>query len=362
MGLFDGKSGGGELASTAHVAKLLDAPVVLVVDARAMARSVAAMVHGYKTFDPQLKVSGVVLNRVGSRTHENMLRDALKPLHVPVLGVIRRDGNIQTPDRHLGLVPVAERRAEARRSLDALGTVISDSINLDEVLRLARTPEPLKAEPWSPTPAEANPEDRIGVAVAAGPSFSFLYRENMELLEAAGAEVLNFDPTSDEALPAGTDALYLGGGFPETYAEALSANATMRESVRGFARGGQPVVAECGGLLYLARELDGHPMCGVLDATARMTGRLTLGYREALASADSPLAAAGAEVRGHEFHYSTVEPGAGGCPAWDLVGRGPEGFVAGGVHASYLHTHWAATPELPRRLVRTARGAVGAAV
>ena len=362
MGLFDGKSGGGELASTAHVAKLLDAPVVLVVDARAMARSVAAVVHGYKTFDPQLKVSGVVLNRVGSRTHENMLRDALKPLHVPVLGVIRRDGNIQTPDRHLGLVPVAERRAEARRSLDALGTVISDSLNLDKVLRLARTPEPLKAEPWSPAPAEANPEDRIGVAVAAGPSFSFLYRENMELLEAAGAEVLNFDPTSDEALPAGTDALYLGGGFPETYAEALSANVTMRESVRGFARSGQPVVAECGGLLYLARELDGHPMCGVLDATASMTGTLTLGYREALASADSPLAAAGAEVRGHEFHYSTVEPGAGGCPAWDLVGRGPEGFVAGGVHASYLHTHWAATPELPRRLVRTARGAVGAAV
>ncbi len=362
MGLFDGKSGGGELASTAHVAKLLDAPVVLVVDARAMARSVAAMVHGYKTFDPQLEVSGVVLNRVGSRTHENMLRDALKPLHVPVLGVIRRDGQIQTPDRHLGLVPVAERRAEARRSLDALGNVISDSINLDEVLRIARTPEPLKAEPWSPTPAEANSEDRIGVAVAAGPSFSFLYRENMELLEAAGAEVLSFDPTSDEALPAGTDALYLGGGFPETYAEALSANATMRESVRGFVLGGQPVVAECGGLLYLARELDGHPMCGVLDATARMTGRLTLGYREALALTDSPLAEAGARVRGHEFHYSAVEPKAGGCPAWDLVGRGPEGFVAGGVHASYLHTHWAATPELPRRLVRAARGAVGAAV
>jgi len=360
MGLFDGKSGGDELASTAHVAKLLDAPVVLVVDARAMARSVAAMVHGYKTFDPQLKVSGVVLNRVGSRTHENMLRDALKPLHVPVLGVIRRDDHIQTPDRHLGLVPVAERRAEARRSLDALGTVISDSINLDEVLRLARTPEPLKAEPWSPIPAEANPEGRIGVAVAAGPSFSFLYRENMELLEAAGADVLSFDPTSDGALPAGTDALYLGGGFPETYAEALSANATMRESVRGFALGGPPVVAECGGLLYLARELDGHPMCGVLDATARMTGRLTLGYREALAPTDSPLAAAGARVRGHEFHYSTVEPGAGGGPAWDLVGRGPEGFVAGGVHASYLHTHWAATPELPRRLVRAARKAVGA--
>jgi cobyrinic acid a,c-diamide synthase len=362
MGLFDGKSGGGELASTAHVAKLLDAPVVLVVDARAMARSVAAMVHGYRTFDPQLKVSGVVLNRVGSRTHENMLRDALKPLHIPVLGVIHRRDEVRTPDRHLGLVPVAERRAEAERSLDVLGTVVSDSVNLDEVLKLARSPEPLHVEPWSPEPPEAGLAGSVRVAVAAGPSFSFLYRENLELLEAAGAEVVNFDPTAGEALPDGTDALYLGGGFPEAYAGALSANVGMRESVRGFALGGRPVVAECGGLLYLARELDGYPMCGVLDATARMTKRLTLGYREAVALADSPLAVAGTEIRGHEFHYSTVEPGSNERPAWELGGRGPEGFVAGGVHASYLHTHWAATPDLPRRLVRTARGAVGAAV
>jgi cobyrinic acid a,c-diamide synthase len=362
MGLFDGKSGGGELASTAHVAKLLDAPVVLVVDARAMARSVAAMVHGYNTFDPDLKVSGVILNRVGSRTHENMLRDALEPLHVPVLGVMRRSDHIQTPDRHLGLVPVAERRAEAERSLDALGTVISDSINLDEVSKLARSSGPLYSEPWRPESAGVDLAGNVRVAVATGPSFSFLYRENLELLEANGAEVITFDPAADESLPAGTDALYLGGGFPETYAEALSANVAMRESVRDFAAGGRPVVAECGGLLYLARELDGHPMCGVLGATARMTGRLTLGYREALAQVDSPLAEAGAEVRGHEFHYSTVEPGAGERPAWDLAGRGPEGFVLGGVHASYLHTHWAATPGLPRRLVRVAQRLVEAGV
>jgi cobyrinic acid a,c-diamide synthase len=362
MGLFDGKDGGGELASTAHVAKLLDAPVVLVVDVRAMARSVAAMVHGYTTFDPELKVSGVVLNRVGSRAHEKMLRDALKPLHVPVLGVVHRSREVQMPDRHLGLVPVAERRAEARRSLDVLGTMISNSLNLDEVLKLARSSGPLNAEPWSPASAEVDLTGSVRVAVAAGRSFSFLYRENLELLEAAGAEVVTFDPTNDEVLPAGTDVLYLGGGFPETYAEDLSANVGMRENVRDFAASGHPVVAECGGLLYLARELDGHPMCGVLDATARMAGRLTLGYREALALADSPLAEMGSGVRGHEFHYSTVEPGAGERPAWDLAGRGPEGFVAGSVHASYLHTHWAATPELPRRLVRTARSAVEAGV
>ncbi|HET7479265.1 MAG TPA: cobyrinate a,c-diamide synthase, partial [Rubrobacteraceae bacterium] len=265
MGLYDGKSGGGELASTAHVAKLLDAPVVLVVDARAMARSAAAMVHGYATFDPDVRVSGVILNRVGSATHEKMLRDALEPLGIPVLGVLRRDAAIHTPDRHLGLVPVAERREEARRSLDALGAVISRSCDLEAILRLARSAGPLEADAWSPESPEEHRTEGVRIGVATGPSFSFLYRENLELLEGAGAEVITFDPTADEDLPDGTDALYLGGGFPETYAEALSANEPMREIVRRFASEGRPIVAECGGLLYLARELDGHPMCGVLD-------------------------------------------------------------------------------------------------
>ena len=354
MGLFDGKGGGGELASTAHVAKLLDAPVVLVVDGSAMARSAAAMVHGYRTFDPDLNVAGVVLNRVGSATHEKMLREALAPLGVPVLGVLRRDAAISTPDRHLGLVPAAERRTEARESIEALGAVVARSLDLDAAMRLASSAGTLRVEPWSPEAPEGGRTPGTRVAVAAGPSFSFLYEENVELMRGAGAEVIPFDPTSDEDLPEGTDALYLGGGFPEAYADALSANGPMKRSVARFAGEGRPVVAECGGLLYLSRELDGRPMCGVLDVSARMTGRLTLGYREARAARDSPLAEVNAPVRGHEFHYSAVEPGAGEYPAWDLAGRGPEGFVAGGVHASYLHTHWAATPELPRRLLRTA--------
>jgi cobyrinic acid a,c-diamide synthase len=362
MGLFDGK-GGGDLASTAHVARLLEAPIVLVVDARAMSRSVAAMVHGYATFDPRSRIAGVVLNRVGSRVHETILRDAIKPLGIPVLGVVGRNDEIHTPDRHLGLVPVAERREEAARSLDALGKVISRSLNLDSMVRLARSAAPVGVEAWSPESRDLDRSVGTRVAVATGPSFSFLYRENLELLDGAGAEVVTFDPTTEEELPAGTDALYLGGGFPETYAEALSTNWRMRESVQAFAAGGRPVVAECGGLLYLVRELDGHPMCGVLDAEATMTDRLTLGYREARALADSPLADRDANVRGHEFHYSAVEPGAGQRPAWELAGRGQEGFVAGGVHASYLHTHWAATPELPRRLVREAsRSATGVGV
>ncbi len=358
MGLFDGKSGGGEFASTAHVAKLLDAPVLLVMDAGAMARSAAAIVHGYATFDPELPVAGVVLNRVGSPTHEAMLREAIEPLGIPVLGVLRRDANISTPDRHLGLVPVAERRGEARGVLEAAGEKISASCNLEGIMRQAASAGPLYTEPWNPEElAEGTPRTGpVRISVAGGPAFSFVYEENLELLRGAGAETYVFDPTSDEALPQGTNALYLGGGFPETYAEALSANEPLRKEVRAFAESGRPVIAECGGLLYLCRELDGRPMCGVLDAEARMTNRLSLGYREARALTDSPLSAVGTTMRGHEFHYSTVEPQAGRLPdtspAWKLSGRGEEGFVAGGVHASYLHTHWAATPEVPRHLVR----------
>ena len=352
MGLFDGKGGAGEFASTAHVAKLLEAPVLLVIDASAMARSAAAIVHGYATFDPALDLAGVILNRVGSTGHERMLREAMAHLDTPVLGVLRRDARVATPDRHLGLVPASERRDEARAAIDVVGALISRSCDLEGILRLARSADPLSAEPWNPDPPEPGPPARV--AVAAGPSFSFLYKENLELLRGAGAEVYLFDPTCDEDLPDGTDALYLGGGFPETYAEALAANEPLKERVRRFAAGGRPIIAECGGLLYLVRELDGYAMCGVLGARAKMTDRLTLGYREARALSDSPLMREGTLVRGHEFHYSVVEPEAGERPAWEIRGRGLEGFLSGGVHASYLHTHWAATPEVPGRLVRAA--------
>jgi cobyrinic acid a,c-diamide synthase len=357
MGLFDGKGGGGELASTAQIAKLLKASVLLVIDASAMARSAAAVVHGYATFDPEVNLAGVILNRVGSPTHEKMLREAIEPIGIPVLGVLRRDARAATPDRHLGLVPVAERRSEAHTALEAAGGVISRSCDLREIVRLARSACTLDARPWSPEAPE--PGAPVRVAVASGPSFSFLYEENLELLRGAGAHLSYFDPTSDEDLPAGTDALYLGGGFPEAYAEALAANEPLKEKVRRFAAEGRPVVAECGGLLYLARELDGRAMCGILDARARMTDRLTLGYREARALSESPLAEEGIFVRGHEFHYSVVEPERGERPAWELADRGPEGFVLDGVHASYLHTHWAAAPEVPRRLVRTAARSAG---
>ncbi|MGI8649727.1 MAG: cobyrinate a,c-diamide synthase [Rubrobacter sp.] len=355
MGLFDGRSGTEGFASTAHVAKLLGAPVLLVVDASAMSRSVAAMVHGYATFDSEVNVSGVVLNRVGSSRHEAMLREAIRPLGIPVAGVLRRDRSIETPDRHLGLVPVAERKDEARRAVEELGRLVGVSCDLDRIERLARTSGNLDCEAWEPKSNASGEAARI--AVATGPAFSFLYEENLESMRSAGAEISFFDPTTDGSLPEGTDALYLGGGFPEAYAEALASNEPMKREVHNFAASGRPVVAECGGLMYLTNDLDGREMCRVVDATTRMAGRLMLGYREAVAVSDSPLLHGGERINGHEFHYSAVEHDPNSATAWSFDDGCEEGFVCGpemNVHASYLHTHWAATPEVARRFVGSA--------
>lgn len=351
MGLFDGVSGEGELASTAHVAKLLRAPVVLVVDASSQSRSVAALVHGFASFDPQVRLAGVILNKVGSDRHEALLREAMEEVGVPVFGALRRTPQVATPSRHLGLVPVAERSTEAVDSVRAAAAMVREGCDLDALLALARSAPPLTAQAWEPPVSEA--AGRPVVAVAGGAAFTFSYAEHSELLAAAGAEVVAFDPLRDEVLPEGTAALVIGGGFPEVYAPELSANEPLRKAVADLAASGAPVVAECAGLLYLARSLDGRPMCGVLDAEARMSQRLTLGYRDAVAVSDSVLAPAGARLRGHEFHRTVIEPGAGPAPAWGL--RLPhtrvEGFVQGGVHASYLHTHWAGRPDVARRLV-----------
>ncbi|MFJ6481066.1 MULTISPECIES: cobyrinate a,c-diamide synthase [unclassified Streptomyces] len=381
MGLYDGAAGRGELASTAQVAKLLRAPVVLVVDASSQSRSVAALVHGFASFDPQVRLGGVILNKVGSDRHEVMLREALEEAGMPVLGVLRRAPQVATPSRHLGLVPVAERHTDALASVAALAAQVRAGCDLDALMALARTAPPLHCEPWSPRQAPpaiearesggcaagngAAPADLDGapgsgaapvVAVAGGAAFTFSYAEHTELLTAAGAEVVTFDPLRDEALPPGTTGLVIGGGFPEVYAPELSANEPLRAAVAAFAAAGGPIAAECAGLLYLGRSLDGKPMCGVLDADARMSERLTLGYREAVAVSDSALARAGTRLRGHEFHRTVIEPGAGTAPAWGFTHpeRRVEGFVQQGVHASYLHTHWAAEPSVARRFTEAA--------
>ena len=351
MGLFDGASHPSVepgFASTAHVAGLVQAPVVLVVDASSQARSVAALVHGFATFDPSVRLGGVVLNRVGTDRHEAILREALEAAGVPVLGALRRADDLHTPSRHLGLVPAAERDGAAVATVRRLGQVVAAGVDLDAVLRLARSAPGLHAAPWDPA-AEIEPvPGRPRIAVAGGPAFTFGYAENAELLTAAGAEVVTVDPLRDPALPEGTSGLVVGGGFPEVYAPELSANATLRADIAALVARGGPVAAECAGLLYLSRELDGAPMCGVLDVATTMTPRLTLGYRAAVAPVDSVLAAAGSRVRGHEFHRTAAAPQAGAAPAWQW-GPAPEGFVAGPVHASYLHLNWAGSPALPAR-------------
>ncbi len=353
MGLFDGASGGGPDASTASIARLLDAPVLLVVDASAMSRSVAALVHGYTSFEPDLRVAGVVLNRVGSPGHLDLLREALAPLAVPVLGALGRDDALSWRDRHLGLVPVAEQPATVAASLERLAAVTARSVDLDAVVALART------APTRPVEDPALPEraGRARVAVAGGPAFSFVYRDNLEALEAAGAELLALDPLSDPVLPPGTEALYVGGGFPEVYAAALASNTSLLADVRARVGDGLVTWAECGGLLWLARSLDGAALAAVLPADAEMTGRLTLGYRTATTRRDTPLGAPGTVLRGHEFHYSTLDPPG---DALQLQGRRSSalgGFATPRLLASYLHLHLGGDPAPARRFVATASAA-----
>ncbi len=338
MGLYDGR-GSTSYGSTAHVAALLGAPVVLVVDASSMSRSVAALVHGFGTYDGGVTLAGVVLNRVGSDRHEKLLREALGA--VPVLGVLRRDAGVEVPSRHLGLVPAAERAPEAVATVERLGELCTTALDLDALLETARSAADLAVQPWSP-PVVVR-ERRPVVAVAGGESFTFSYAETAELLTAAGADVEVVDPLRDRCLPEGTAGLVLGGGFPEVHVRALSDNASLRADVARLAGSGAPVSAECAGLLYLCQELDGLPMCGVLPAYASMTPALTLGYRESKAATSSWLG--GDAVVGHEFHRTQVV--GTGNPAWESG----EGFVQDGVHASYLHLHWAGVPGVAERFV-----------
>jgi cobyrinic acid a,c-diamide synthase len=352
MGLFDGVDPAlgldPDFGSTAHVARLLGAPVVLVVDAARSGRSVAALAAGFAGFDPRTPVAGVILNRVASDRHERLLRDALAGTGLPVCGAIRRTEGIITPSRHLGLIPAAEREATARRAMRAMGDLIAAHCDLDALLALARGAPALSAQPWSP-PSTPTAHPAPVVAVAGGAAFTFGYTEQAELLAAAGARVAPFDPLRDEDLPDQTAGLILGGGFPEMHAAGLSANERLRERVAALAARGAPVAAECAGLLYLARTLDDLPMCGVLDVRAAMTPKLTLGYRQAVAVTDSVLARAGDVLRGHEFHRTAAVPEAGDQPAWQLGSGTVEGHVAGSVIASYLHTHWAGHPAAAAR-------------
>ncbi|MBK7721147.1 MAG: cobyrinate a,c-diamide synthase [Austwickia sp.] len=362
MGLYDGRLGTQGFASTAHVARLTESPILLVVDARHTSRSVGALVHGMATYEPGITIAGVVLNQVASPRQRKEAVAAIEPTGVPVLGTLPRNAGIEAPSRHLGLVPAAE-RPQAVAALETLAAAIAEHLDLDAVLRLAADAPDLVGAPWDPRHAlgeAARAEAPTGpiVAVAGGRAFTFGYPETEELLHAAGCRTVVIDPLTDTALPAGTAGLYLGGGFPQVYAAELAGNASLREAVRAAAADGMPVVAECAGLLYLARSLDGAPMSGVVPSEAAMTPRLTMGYREFLAPADTLLAAAGEHVRGHEFHRTDLAAKAS-TPAWcapDGPGHGwsldPAGTGSPTVHASYLHVHWAGHTSMAARFAR----------
>jgi len=348
MGLFDGAADGTP-SSTAAIAARLEAPVVLVVDAAALSQSVAALVHGYATVDSGAgRVAGVILNRVASDGHEALLREALAPLRLPVLGVLRRDEAFTWRDRHLGLVPVAEHAHDVQAALDRLAAAIEHGCDLDALAAVARR-APTRPEP---APVEARLAGRARVAVAGGPAFTFSYRDNIEALQQAGAEIVPFDPLHDAHLPAGVDGLVVGGGFPEVDGEALAANTPLLRDVHDRITAGLTTWAECGGLLWLARTRDGRPMAGVVAAEATMTPRLTLGYRTAVVQRDTPIAPAGSELRGHEFHYSRVDPPGDAVQLSSRFAAGSDGYATPTLLATYLHLHLGADPTPAERFVR----------
>jgi cobyrinic acid a,c-diamide synthase len=358
MGLFDGRISehaiGPAQGSTAHVAGLLGAPVVLVVDARGQSHSVAALLHGFSTFDRTVRMAGVILNRVGSPRHEHVLRQACEQAGVPVLGAIPRADELSLPSRHLGLVTAVEHGRLAHDAVAAMTELVGRHVDLAAVRNAAGSH--IADAPWDPAVAEATAGEVV-VALAAGKAFSFGYPEHAELLRAAGADVVEFDPLTEE-LPSNTAALVVPGGFPEQFTAELSANNVVRQQIRKLAASGAPIHAECAGLTYLVDDLDGIPMCGVLSGSARFTERLTLGYRDAVATANSSMHAVGTRAVGHEFHRTHTTFEKSYEPAWRF-GRGAadtvaDGAVHGGVHAGYLHVHAAAQPCAATRFVAAA--------
>lgn len=351
MGLHDGRIGTDGFSSTAHVARLTRTPVVLVADIARMSRSTGAVVAGMAAYDPTVDVVGVILNRAGSTRN---VAEVERSLRLPVLGVVPRDDSISSPSRHLGLVPTAERDGSAA-AVARLGEWIARHLDLDAVLETARTAPGLDAVPWDPN-AEVLPVagEAPVVAVAAGRAFTFAYTETEELLTATGCRVVPFDPLTDGSLPVGTRALLLGGGFPEVYVRQLARNVSLLTQVRDAVMAGLPTVAECAGLLYLLKALDGTPMAGVIGTSATMTDRLTLRYPVAKAVGDNLLSREGEEVSGHEFHRTALTgPAVGWTPAWDLNGE-LIGVASPTLHASYLHLHWAGRPYMAQRFAEAA--------
>ena len=360
MGLFDGKDGVTETGSSAEIAKMLRLPVLLVLDCAKSARSVAAVVRGFESFDPDLPLAGLILNRVANENHYRLLASAIKAhCKTPILGWLPREPKIAIPERHLGLHGAAECEA----SLDTLADLAQTHFRMDAILQLYC---PVDTAAQAAVPAKELPGLRIGVARDL--AFSFYYEDNLDLLREEGAEIIPFSPISDQALPAGLDALYFGGGYPELYAKELSENAPMLDAIRAFTRSGGHVYAECGGLLYLSQQLsttDGnvYSMLGIVPLAMEMTNKLVdFGYVTVTLTQDCLLGPRGTTIRGHSFHYSRIRSGSDIATSYEvefsLSGkRQSEGFTCGNVLASYVHLHFGANPAVARHFAATLRSA-----
>lgn len=363
MGVYDGHDALSEEGSTAQLAKLLDAPVILVADAAKVARSVAAEILGYQQFDRSLRIAGVILNGVGGPRHLDFCQPQIEATTgLPVLGYLPRKEAFNQPERHLGLIPTVEGTV-VRQWYDDLTAQVAETIDLDRILQLATRAAPPAGKPQV-YPAEPLPK-RARIAVAQDKAFSFYYQDSLDLLEAWGAELLPFSPLTDAALPPDSGGVYIGGGFPELFAGELAANRPMLESLRAAIKRQTPVYAECGGLMYLGESLSdmegaAYPMVGALPVASAMNGRrLTLGYREVAAAVATPLLQPGQQVRGHEFHWSVLaEPPSPETALYQVVNQENrlEGFHIGSVWASYIHIHLGSAPGLAQRFVDACAG------
>ena len=363
MGLFDGYDGRSEAGSTAQMAKWLGLPIVLVVGARSMARSAAALVQGFERFDSGLDFTGVILNHLGSERHLDYLRQALADnVDMPVLGGFMRDARVAIPERHLGLV-TREDHELAGENRQRLADMIESQLDLDRLLETLPDMEPVAFEATGPI---VSGDRRVPIGVARDAAFSFYYPDNLELLEAAGAELVYFSPLAGDPVPENLGGIYLGGGYPELHAETLAGNTGFRATLSRLSRAGMPIYGECGGFMVLCREigdLDGrvHPMSGCLPHATRMLGRLkALGYREVTLATDTILGPAGQVMRGHEFHYSALTEDVNESGVYRLADRNgqpraAEGFTAENTLGSYVHLHFGSCPAAAGHFVNACR-------
>jgi cobyrinic acid a,c-diamide synthase len=371
MGLFDGKDGVTETGSSAEIARLLGLPVVLVVDCAKSARSVAAVVLGFESFDAGLPLCGIILNRVAGPSHYRLLEAALESrCRTPILGWLPREPRIAIAERHLGLHAATEGNSpddevRVNEEIDTLANLAEKYFKVDAILALDI------AVPRANKVAEstlARGSQRLRIGVARDRAFSFYYQDNLDLLRDQGAEIVPFSPSADRELPAALDALYFGGGYPELYARELSENTPMLDQVRAFVRSGGHVYAECGGLLYLSQQLstsDGrvYPLAGIVPLAMEMTSKLVdFGYVTITFTKDCLLGPRGTSVRGHSFHYSRICSSSDAATSYQvefsLSGKQQqEGFTCGPVLASYVHLHFRANPAVAQHFAATLREA-----